>query len=155
MKKLVILGSTGSIGRQTLDVVRRFPAKFKVAGLAAGNNVELLRSQVAEFRPAYYSSLASLEVSGTKRLSPEEMAVAEGADIVVVAMSGRAGLGPTLAALRAGKPVALANKETLVMAGELVMREAKRDGALRRWTANTRPSGSAWKRTRRPCGGSS
>jgi 1-deoxy-D-xylulose-5-phosphate reductoisomerase len=131
IKRLVILGSTGSIGRQTLDVVRRFPERFKVAGLAAGNNTELLRSQVAEFHPAYYSSLASLNIPRTKRLSPDEMAVAEGADIIVVAVSGRAGLRPTLAALRAGKPVALANKETLVMAGELVMREAKKEGALR------------------------
>jgi len=130
MKNLVILGSTGSIGRQTLDVVRAFPDRFRVVGLAAGNNQRLLARQVAEFRPKLVSSLSRVEpLRGTRVVSLEEMAADDRADLVVVATAGKAGLNPTLAALKAGKTVALANKEALVMAGELVMAEAKKHHA--------------------------
>lgn len=127
MKNLVVLGSTGSIGRQTLDVVRTFPDRFRVVGLAAGNNRRLLAKQVAEFRPRLVSSLSSVELPrGTRAVSLEEMTTDDRADLVVVATAGKAGLIPTLSALKAGKTVALANKEALVMAGELVMAEARK-----------------------------
>ncbi|MEW6143032.1 MAG: 1-deoxy-D-xylulose-5-phosphate reductoisomerase [Chloroflexota bacterium] len=130
MKNLVILGSTGSIGRQTLDVVRAFPDRFNVLGLAAGNNQRLLTRQIVEFKPRLVSSLSRIELpQGTRMVPLEEMAADTRADLVMVATAGKAGLAPTLAALRAGKTVALANKEALVMAGELVMAEAKQHRA--------------------------
>ncbi|MDO8472584.1 MAG: 1-deoxy-D-xylulose-5-phosphate reductoisomerase, partial [Dehalococcoidia bacterium] len=137
MKTIALLGSTGSIGRQTLDVVRAFPGEFRVVALAAGSNIDLLMKQVEEFGPGAVSSpslgkhpeamrkLSSLRVDVC---SLEEMAGLSGVDLVVVATSGKAGLAPTLAALRSGKPVALANKEVLVMAGQLVREEADRRG---------------------------
>ncbi len=131
MKRLVILGSTGSIGQQTLDVVRAFPERFQVVGLACGDNVGLLREQVGEFGASFAWSREG-EVTGglgdALPLSPEEMAADLDADIVVVATSGGAGLKATLAAVRAGRTVALANKEVLVAAGEIVMSEARRHG---------------------------
>jgi len=130
MKNLVILGSTGSIGRQTLDVVRTFPDSFRVIGLAAGRNRRLLAKQVAEFRPELVSSLTKFEPPrGTRMVALEEIAADDRAELVVVATAGKAGLTPTLAALRAGKTVALANKEALVMAGELIMAEARKHRA--------------------------
>jgi 1-deoxy-D-xylulose-5-phosphate reductoisomerase len=130
MKNLVILGSTGSIGRQTLDVVRVLPGRFRVIGLAAGRNRRLLASQVAEFKPRLAGADVAFEApAGVKSATLEEMASDQRADIVVVATAGKAGLAPTLAALRAGKTVALANKEALVMAGEIVMAEAKKHRA--------------------------
>jgi 1-deoxy-D-xylulose-5-phosphate reductoisomerase len=133
MKRLVILGSTGSIGRQTLDVVRAFPDRFRVVALACADNVGLLRQQVAEFGVGFVWSREGGEAGGigdARPLSLEEMASELEADIVVVATSGRAGLGATLAALRAGRTVALANKEVLVAAGEIVMSEARRHGGV-------------------------
>lgn len=138
MKTLTILGSTGSIGRQTLDIVRAFPDKFRVAALAAGSNVELLMQQVEEFRPelVYSPTLQSwpetkgrLSGKAVKFASMEEMATSPRVDKVVVATSGKAGLSPSFAALRAGKSVALANKEVLVMAGALAIAEAQSHGA--------------------------
>ncbi|MCX8126071.1 MAG: 1-deoxy-D-xylulose-5-phosphate reductoisomerase, partial [Dehalococcoidia bacterium] len=127
VKRLVILGSTGSIGRQTLEVVRTFPDRFQVIGLAAGRNRRLLTSQVNEFKPKLVSSFSTVGLPpGVRVVSMEEMATAIEADLVVVATSGKAGLVPTLAAVRAGKTIALANKEALVMAGEIVMAEAKK-----------------------------
>ncbi|MGI8857253.1 MAG: 1-deoxy-D-xylulose-5-phosphate reductoisomerase, partial [Thermomicrobiales bacterium] len=134
--RLAILGSTGSIGRSTLEVVDAHPDKLQVVALAAGRNAALLREQTARYRPA----LVSLDVdiasdwrpADTARLTGAEglLAVAThpDADIVVVATSGHAAIEPTLAAGRAGKVVALANKETIVCAGELVMREVQRAG---------------------------
>ncbi len=121
--RLAILGSTGSIGRQTLDIVRALPERFGVVGLAAGRNRALFDEQVAEFHPAY-TSLA--DGSG---LSLEEMAVLPEADIVVIATSATAGMQATYAAARAGKAIALANKESLVAAGELITAEMARSGA--------------------------
>ncbi len=127
-----MLGSTGSIGRQTLDVLRGLAPQFRVVGLTAGRNIELLRAQIDEFAPAVVACEApgALRASGTTPTiaTPEEIAAHPDVDIVVVGTAGKAGLAPTLAALRAGKDVALANKEVLVMAGSLVMAEARRAG---------------------------
>lgn len=131
-KRLVILGSTGSIGQQTLDVVRALPDRFEVFGLAAGNNVSLLEEQAREFRPRLLwaeppeSRSDVLNASGSSsRWTPlEEQAAHPDAELVLVGTVGRAGLEPTLAALRAGKAVALANKEVLVMAGAVVTKAA-------------------------------
>ena len=135
-KRIVILGSTGSIGRQTLDVVREHRERFEVVGLAAGRNATLLEEQAREFKPRMVwaereESRAALEsAAGTgARWTPlDEQAAHANADLVVVGTVGHAGLTPTLAALRAGKSVVLANKEVLVMAGALVMRAAKQGG---------------------------
>ena len=135
MKTLAILGSTGSIGRQTLQVVRNLTGRFRVIGLTAGQNVELLSEQIAEFKPKfiYYQSKNLVpgpsHDRGSKLLSLEDIASHPEVDIVVIATSGKAGLLATLAAVRAGKKVAIANKEPLVMAGEIITREAKQSGA--------------------------
>jgi len=131
VKGLAILGSTGSIGRQTLDVVRGLRHRFRVIALAAGRNVTLLEEQAREFSPRLICHGGNepppggvIAFRGAQWASLEEMAVHPEVDIVVAATSGKAGLFPTLAALRAGKAVALANKEALVMAGKLVMQAA-------------------------------
>jgi 1-deoxy-D-xylulose-5-phosphate reductoisomerase len=129
MKRLVILGSTGSIGQQTLEVVRAFPTRFQVLGLAGGGNTELLSRQVAEFGPRLVSYNGGNEKLPGRRVCLEDMASHPQADIVMVATSGSVGLAPTLAAIRARKAIALANKEVLVMAGEMVMAEARRHRA--------------------------
>ena len=139
VKRLAILGSTGSIGRQTLDVVRALPEYFRVVGLAAGKNITLLAEQVREFKPEFVSYVASGEddkearnrllTAGCRFLSLEEMACHPDADIVVLATSGTAGLGATLAAAKAGKNIALSNKESLVAAGEVITTEAEKSGA--------------------------
>lgn len=125
MRGVAILGSTGSIGRSALDVLRRQRDHFRVVALTAGRNREELAAQVAEWGPGY-AGLAEPGSDGGWPTGPEvlvEAATRDDADIVVNAVVGAAGLHATLAALRAGKRVALANKETLVMAGDLV-REA-------------------------------
>ncbi len=132
LKQLAVLGSTGSIGRQTLQVVRAFPERFRVLALAAGKNTGLLERQISEFKPrfVYYQAEKADAVSGDYQfLSPEEMAAHPDVDTVIVAIPGSSGLGPTLAAVKAGKNVALANKESLVMAGRIILSEAKRSGA--------------------------
>ena len=129
-KKLIVLGSTGSIGQQTLDIVRRFPERFKVVGLACNSSIDLFKQQVDEFHPAFiYSSAITQAMNGTHITSLEEMASSPDADIVVIATTGKAGLYPTLSALRSGKNVALANKEILVMAGNLITKVAAEYGA--------------------------
>ena len=137
MKRISILGSTGSIGVSTLDIVSRFPEKFQVVGLAAGGNIDLLKQQIERFRPKYVSvseeaPALSLKGMGCKVFHGIEgaiiVATAPEAEMVVSAIVGAAGLVPTVAAIKAGKEIALANKETLVMAGELVMREARESG---------------------------
>jgi len=133
VKQLVILGSTGSIGRQTLQVVRALPDQFRVVGLTAGNNLELLSEQIEEFRPQfiYHEAKSTNQLSREycKYMKPEEMVVLPDIDIIVVATSGNAGLTATMAAVKAGKSVALSNKESLVMAGQIIMDEAERSGA--------------------------
>ena len=135
MRRLIILGSTGSIGTQALDVVRRHPDRFEVVGLAAASSHELLTGQVREFMPpvaAVSDETAAVELkAGLERFrsveilagpnAPEQMARDLDADLVLNAMVGSAGLEPTLAALQSGKTLALANKESLVVGGELVM----------------------------------
>ena len=122
MKNIVILGATGSIGTQTLDVVRRLPERLRVVGLSAHRNEALLRQQAREFDvPA-----AALEWGDGADLV--RLARMPEADIVVVAVAGAVGMQATLAALEAGKDVALATKEVLVAAGELVMAAAKANG---------------------------
>jgi 1-deoxy-D-xylulose-5-phosphate reductoisomerase len=127
-KRLAVLGSTGSIGRQTLDIVRAFPEKFRVVGLAAGENLELLQKQIAEFKPEMVHFLGDknrLKGEGCSFLSLEEIARHPSVDLVIVATAGKAGLGPTLAAIKANKYIALANKESLVMAGEIIQARLK------------------------------
>lgn len=135
MKRIVLLGSTGSIGRQTLDVIRNLPGEFKVTGLAAGKNWSLLAKQVREFQPLCVTlsepeklDLLKKELGpgkipdlGWGREGLETLASMREADLVVVAVTGSVGIFPTVAALKAGRNVALANKETLVAAGSLVM----------------------------------
>jgi 1-deoxy-D-xylulose-5-phosphate reductoisomerase len=119
---VVVLGSTGSIGTSTLNVLRRHPDRFRLVALTAGSNATLLAEQIAEWQPGF----AGL-VSGNGPACLLEAATHPDAEIVVNAVVGFAGLAATLAALRAGKRVALANKESLVVAGELV-RAAAREG---------------------------
>ena len=132
--RLAVLGSTGSIGQQTLEVVRTFPNKFQVAALAAGKNTAILASQINEFKPrfVYYQdsqSQARLTNTTHESLPLEDIARHPEVDSVVVAISGNSGLTPTLAAVRAGKRVCLANKESIVMAGKIITDEAKLSGA--------------------------
>ncbi len=121
-KRIAILGSTGSIGRQTLEVARAFPHQIEVVALAAGSNATVLEQQVQEFQP----KLVSIGEQGP---SLEDIASHPDIDLVMIATSGKAGLLPTLAAIRSNKTVALANKEVLVMAGAIVMDEARKFGA--------------------------
>ena len=125
MKKIAILGSTGSIGRQALDVIRALPHELKIVALTGNKNFELLERQIREFQPKMFCSSVKLDSSyGGEFLSVEEIVSHPEVDFVIVATAGKAGLSPTLAALKAGKTVALANKEVLVMAGEIIVREA-------------------------------
>ena len=139
MKSIVILGSTGTIGVNALDVIRTFRRRFKVSGLVAGRNLELLARQVAEFAPRIVSVKDREDVEALRKLigrrraeivHGEEGAVAAAteptADFVLAAIVGGAGLVPTFAAVQAGKDVGLANKEALVMSGELFVREARK-----------------------------
>ncbi len=138
MKQIAILGSTGSIGTQTLDVVRQHPDEFSVFAISAHKSVDFLIAQALEFNPAvvciaddkYYTplceALADLPIkvlAGEKALA--EMVTMPEIDVVVAAMVGYAGLYPTIEAIRAGKTIALANKETLVVAGDIICRLAK------------------------------
>jgi 1-deoxy-D-xylulose-5-phosphate reductoisomerase len=140
VKNVVLLGSTGSIGTSTIKVAEDLPDQIRLLGLAAGNNVELLLEQTRKHRPAAISitdpaKAAELQAalgtsaqvfSGSEGLI--HLATLQGADIVLIAIVGTAGLQPALAAIRAGKDIAVASKEILVMAGEIVMREARENG---------------------------
>jgi len=141
LKNIAILGSTGSIGTQALEVVRQNPERFKVFVLTANNNAELLIRQALEFNPAYVVLTSESKLAEVRNaLSSSETKVLFGLDelcevlshpeiaLVLTAMVGFAGLIPTLAAIKAGKDIALANKETLVVAGELVNSLAKEYG---------------------------
>ncbi len=133
MKSLAILGSTGSIGVSTLDVVRQHPERFRITGLAEGHDVDLLAEQIMEFRPRIVSVRDEAAADRLCQKLGEErpeilwgidgaasVGAAEGVDMVVSAIVGAAGLVPTVSAIKAGKDIALANKETLVVAGRLV-----------------------------------
>ena len=146
MKGISIIGSTGSIGTQALDVIAHLPERCRVVALAAGSRVDLLAEQVRRFRPSLVSVAGPNEAIGLKRHLlerpdghplPEILHGAEGleaaathpeAQMVLTSVVGALGLRPTLSAIRAGKEIALANKETLVAAGELVMAEARKAG---------------------------
>ncbi len=131
VKRIAILGSTGSIGLQTLDIVRTHPDKFKIVALSAGNNLALLEKQIAEFQPRMYYHRASqnkLKYGLSRLTPPEEIASHNDVDLVVAASSGTAGLEAVLAAIKAGKTIALANKEPLVVAGEIILAEMKKSG---------------------------
>jgi 1-deoxy-D-xylulose-5-phosphate reductoisomerase len=142
MKRLAILGSTGSIGVNTLDIVRQFPERFEVIGLSAGQNIQLLKHQILQFHPKVVSVLNRELAEGLQREFPStslrilhgiegliQVATHPEADQVVSALVGAAGLIPTLSAVLSGKMIALANKESLVMAGKLLTEEARRTGA--------------------------
>lgn len=139
MKNVVLLGSTGSIGTSTVKVAEDLPDRIRLLGLGAGNNAELLVKQTLRHRPEAISICDPAKaqelqnvLSSTKVYSGEEgllkLATLPGADIVLIAIVGTAGLQPALAAIRAGKDIAVASKEILVMAGEIVMREAQKNG---------------------------
>ncbi|MBE6922462.1 MAG: 1-deoxy-D-xylulose-5-phosphate reductoisomerase [Ruminococcaceae bacterium] len=138
VKNVSILGSTGSIGRQSLDIISRLP-EIKVAALTAGSSVELMAQQCREFKPALAVMATEEDAARLKEVLSDldiriawgeagliEAATIEKADCVITAVVGMVGLKPTLAAIRAGKRIGLANKETLVCAGELVMAEAEK-----------------------------
>ncbi len=140
MKHLAVLGSTGSIGRATLEVVERFPDRFRIVALAAGHNVELLHQQAVQHRPTLLAvekrddaRRLARELPGITVLSGEEgriaVATAPQASTVVAAFVGALGLVPTWHALGQGREILLANKETLVMAGDLVMARARAHNA--------------------------
>jgi 1-deoxy-D-xylulose-5-phosphate reductoisomerase len=140
MKRLVVLGSTGSIGEQTLAVAAAFPERYRVVALAAGRNVEKLAEQVRTFRPELVSVADAAGARALRELlSGDAVEIAVGdeglgavarhpCELVVAGLVGAVGLAPTLAAVACGRDVALANKEVLVMAGALVTREARRSG---------------------------
>lgn len=125
MKKVVILGSTGSIGTQTLDVISRHPDKFELVGLSANRKSEMSDEQAKKFRPKHTVFCKRHE---NPQRALEELASLPDADIIVNAISGIHGLSPTIAALKAGKTVLLANKESLVMAGELLKKLVRQFG---------------------------
>jgi 1-deoxy-D-xylulose-5-phosphate reductoisomerase len=140
MKRLTILGSTGSIGANALKVVEAHPEAYRIVGLAAGRNIELLATQIERFQPSAVAIRDARQAEALKsRLGNcgktriysgmegfVQVATLDEADTVLSAVTGSAGLMPTYAAIQAGKEIALANKETMVMAGSLVMEEAKR-----------------------------
>ncbi len=140
MRNVVLLGSTGSIGTSTIKVIEDLPGQFRLLGLAAGNNADLLFEQTVKHQPetisisdpAKASQLRNNLGKTTQVFSGSEgllkLATLPGADIVLIAIVGTAGLQPALAAIRAGKDIAIASKEILVMAGEIVMSEARRHG---------------------------
>jgi 1-deoxy-D-xylulose-5-phosphate reductoisomerase len=142
MKSLALLGSTGSIGRNTLQIVARFPDKFQIKTLAAKTSIDLLLDQVISFRPEAVAVFDQSTAQQLERNLPAGMSIEvlygaegyravaswDGVDMTVGAMVGAAGLEPVIAAIAAGKDIALANKETLVMAGELVKAAAFQKG---------------------------
>ena len=140
MKRLAILGSTGSIGVNTLNIVHQFPEQFEVISLSAGLNTQLIKQQIIQFRPKVVSVLNKELAECLRRELPDlpaevihgvegliQVATHPEVDQVVSAIVGAVGLIPTLSAIKAGKSIALANKESLVMAGKIIMEEAKRN----------------------------
>ena len=142
MKKISLLGSTGSIGVNTLDVVERNPESFQILAMSAGSNVDLFAEQIRKFKPRVAALFDTQNISTLKErvvdLDVEifsgqegifEVATISEVDVVVSGVVGKAGLLPAIEALKAGKNLALANKETLVIAGELVLKEAQKTGS--------------------------
>ncbi|MDM8533083.1 1-deoxy-D-xylulose-5-phosphate reductoisomerase [Clostridiaceae bacterium HSG29] len=141
MKKISILGSTGSIGTQTLEVVRENIDKFEIIGLTCNSNIELILSQIKEFKPKIVCVMNEKKAKELEKLISSKIEIVtniEGLikvatnsenDIVVTAVVGSIGLVPTYEAVKLGIDIALANKETLVTAGEIIMKEAKKSGS--------------------------
>jgi len=142
MRSIGLLVSTGSIGVSTLDLVRRFPDRFRIFGMVAGENLKLLATQIKEFAPQCVAIKNENDVPRLRKLLGKKcvdigwgvkgatnISTANEVDVVLAAIVGAAGLVPTLEAIRAGKEVALANKEALVMAGEIIVNEAKRSNS--------------------------
>ena len=138
-RKISIIGSTGSIGTQALEVIEKLQDKFEIIALAGGRNIELLKKQAEKFRPKFvcHSAIENSTDSDFQKYDCKVLHGSEGLeqicsnkenDIILVACSGKIGLKPTLTAIRNGINIALANKETLVMAGDIVMSEAKKHG---------------------------
>jgi len=143
VKAITLLGSTGSIGTQTLDIVAQYPDQFRIVGLASGNNVELLASQIRQFRPSIAAICSEEKLPALKEaikdLDPQPIILAGEAGVIEVArygdaqtvvtgIVGCAGLLPTIAAIEAGKDIALANKETLIAGGPVVLPLIKKHG---------------------------
>src|SRR5215472_7170701 len=140
MKNVVLLGSTGSIGTSTVKVAEDLPEQIRLIGLAGGNNAELILEQTRNHRPAAISITDPAKAKALQNALGDSTQVFAGnegllqlatlpeADIVLIAIVGTAGLQPALAAIRAGKDIAVASKEILVMAGEIVMAEARKHG---------------------------
>ncbi|PLS06549.1 1-deoxy-D-xylulose-5-phosphate reductoisomerase [Neobacillus cucumis] len=138
MKTISLLGATGSIGVQTIDIIREHPEEFQLAAFSVGKNIDLARKFISEFKPLLVSVQDSSDCSTLKAEFPKtkftfgsegliEVAVFEKSDILVNAVLGSVGLHPTLQAIECGKIIAIANKETLVTAGHLVLEAAKRN----------------------------
>ncbi len=139
MKNIVILGSTGSIGIRTLEVIKLLGEEYRILGLSAQRNIQLLEKQIRQYHPSVVALMDEKSANELKAKSKElkvkvlkeieglkELASLPGANFVVFAITGAIGLLPLLSAIKAGKTIALANKETLVIAGEIVLKEAKR-----------------------------
>ena len=124
-KKISILGSTGSIGRQALEVIENLGDKFEIIALAAGSNIDLLNKQISKFKPKYAFANEKNLINGAKFATLDEICSNTENDIILIAVSGKIGLKPTITAINNGIDIALANKETLVMAGDIVMPLAK------------------------------
>jgi 1-deoxy-D-xylulose-5-phosphate reductoisomerase len=139
-KRISILGSTGSIGRQALDVIANFPQRFKVTGISAGENIELLAHQARKFGVRTVSVRNEDKARDLKKLLPgsvkiycgeeglDHLAETPDADLILMAVVGSAGLKPLVRAIKARKSIALANKEPMVMAGKIITKLAKTDG---------------------------
>ena len=141
MKKLSIIGSTGSIGTQSLDVIRLFPNQFKVIGLSAGNNIDLFKDQLLEFKPQYasiqhhshYNALKDFIIDNNLKITLFEgsQGMSDIAsikqDLVLISVSGTIGIKPTFDAIQAGNHIGLACKEVLVSAGSIIMEEIKKN----------------------------
>jgi 1-deoxy-D-xylulose-5-phosphate reductoisomerase len=140
VKRIVILGSTGSIGTQALDILSKYP-EFSILALSANDNIDLLAKQALRFRPEIVAVTNSSKAASLKEKLPDDIKVTSGkealvelatlrkADIILISVVGISGLEATLAAIQSGKDIALANKETLVAGGQLVMEAAKRSGS--------------------------
>ena len=140
-KRISILGSTGSIGRQALEIIGKFPERFKVVSLCAGENLEILARQIQKFKPRMASVISEQKAKALKKMVPgpvsvawgeeglDRAAVAEDADLVLMSLVGSPGLKPLLKAIACGKTIALANKEPMVMAGKLIMEQARKNSA--------------------------
>jgi 1-deoxy-D-xylulose-5-phosphate reductoisomerase len=140
LKKISLMGATGSIGTQTLDVIREHPEEFKLTALSVGRNIDGARKMIAEFNPILVSVQLEKDAEMLRREFPSSVKILFGeeglvqvachhdADILVNAVLGSVGLYPTLQAIEAGKTIAIANKETLVTAGHLVMEAARKKG---------------------------